>query len=373
MALELPLVNWQLGTMVAISRRTGNQLMLQYIAMGLCLVVEPHIPSSGSNVLIGYSQQNSSGDLSEQQQLKSKESIIEKVRFVFASKGTLFCELSSTYESLLSLRNAPEWPHIDGDWFTKNLNPASQSWVFDQIPESNNDSYCIFDPEKLRTEQRRIDGVAVQATTSIGAYFFMGTLGETNYYDNPDEAGGRVIAITMGRTCPRLDLARLQQYSKPVLTDGIVETILTSPVHNPGTQLRILTAKRVYFSYPTNEGVVVVLEDEQHGFDYMYFLIRRKEGAWMIVPITTTTWMESIGGGGVVYREHHPEHHFALMDPRLYVLPDLDGDGSDEILITSRTIAELCSIGRSTNDENSGAMLDREFTVREVREIYFGA
>jgi len=293
---------------------------------------------------------------------------LSAIRFVFSQEGKLYVELSydgrMLYEDFkLSFPdfNENELPGIFADF----LSLPQQRFVFETIPDSLGDPYCVLFPDSLRCKLLTLSGVTLRPTFEGGFWGFMGML-DGEFSDLP-ERGPVAIAFKSTRKGKAMKLGnqvidetkrtQIAQYLSGLRAEGKLK-----PVYRPEVteflrrvdegglkivdeskatpylrglrgegKLEVVDGRRIFLQYPDVKGVIARVDIEKRR--YLYCLLEEGD-TFRVVPFPRDfTYSYSAPDGSIVIHDPDGQTDISVRHGEVVILPDLDGNGGNELLL----------------------------------------
>ena len=311
---------------------------------------------------------------------KTNAGLLDNVRFVFQHDDRVFVELEQRFppqfpdyaaldtflvsNGVLGQRTSGENP-----W----LKPETQRLLLASTNERLGDRYTVVIPGSLNSGILDLSGVCLLfgRGDTMGLIGILGTgLRESPLlHAKPDYNRVQALAFP-GDRCP-IQRSR-QKCSLPRDTKEEIGRALGKNVQSP--HLRIDTIHPVYLRYPDVKGAAVFALDPDRGEELLFFF-QQSRNEWLQMPVETI--LDLLDGmvtpnGGIIFNTIRDTGIGAYMhDPAFFVMPDLDGNGGDEVLIVSVIISRFFSIevqGKESTGQEGEAT---RYVLREVHEIDF--
>lgn len=178
---------------------------------------------------------------------------------------------------------------------------------------------------------------------------------------------GRVQAIALPGTHCAIQRSR-PECSLPEETKEQITRALGSAANS--SSLTLNTTRGVYLHYPDLKGAAAFVLDSDLGEELLFFFGQGENG-WNPIPVTTILGLTE-ANGGIVFRTFRDTGIGEYMhDSAFFVLPDLDQNGGDEVLLVSMLVSRFFSIEPQYNERAGKQGRATKFVVREVHAINF--
>ncbi len=290
---------------------------------------------------------------------------LHSLRFVYALNGRLYMELSQRQDMLsddvlASFPDLVDWEHEDSVYAANGILPLPlQQQLMKKLPEELGESYCLYYPESNTVEMRELEAVGLRPT---GDGFFAGLWGRLggNTDLQPDDTFSyRPVAIAFRSAC----LAHAETLEPPfeqVELDLVSMRKMFQPLVTTDEILKVTPIGYMYIEYPDKTMLLARLKG--HFKEWLVCLWKNGQ-TWE--PAVFSPWespLEQIEGG---------ESCGAPNDTKLFLLPDIDGDGSNELLVwtTTSIIYKLKEWGTTDSDGS----WKKQYRMEEISRTYFGA
>jgi hypothetical protein len=266
------------------------------------------------------------------------------IRIAFCDKGRVNVQLKEAYESLVtpSLESSGDDIGREG-YLPEEVSPYMEEFVFSRISEKKGDAYTLFFPNSLTSRRLNLTGLAFLGGDGLNG--FLGILGEEGACPACTTSSRRAYAIAIpGVHHIKAETMPERRFSKDdlrIIEDTMIKATCLA-------NARLEEARNIYCRYPDVRGVIALLRNCETGDQYMSALLN-KDGAWQVFPIETRTGQmfpeSKTKGNSIVYLNRAPTNcGYFMSNSEFFVLPDIDGDGASEVMVSSDIISILFSI-----------------------------
>jgi len=301
---------------------------------------------------------------------------LHELRFVFFYSGRLFVELSENQEMLLDRLKAtyPSFSIEDHGFMADDLSPEHQKFVFQNIPEAVGDKYSVLYLKSLRSEGRTLSGIALYPTGDGGFRGFLGLLKGT--MDQGDRIGDRLVVGLAFKSAKKASAK--QMHSDEIGQER--KSAITKFIHSRlvGTDPRFVRWAGIYVEYPSIQGVATVVElmSARYGrrIKYLFCVIEGQDNpeGLLIVPFKESPGvLGTEERGSLCFEDPGGETDTTPGKSELFILPDLDGDGANELLVVS-TVSRLFQMAREMLFDDKTGTHREQYLMKEIRSVYFG-
>ena len=311
---------------------------------------------------------------------------LRDLRFVFSEKGRLFVEfMHSQWMVADALIEAhPEFSYDDHERMADVLPVEAQRFVFQHIPETLGDEYNVFFPKSFEWQRRALSGVALHPFWQG----FMGVLSGAAPEGSRcrEDYGFAPLIVGLAFRSAKEALARqmphdaISEARKSRIAGFITKKLAGGdPEFLPWVDISVARPKfikwiEIFIGYPNVKAVLTVVEVNNapntaggETAQYLFCILERKGGP-VIVPFDQGA-EQAVIGGALLYEDE--ETDTSPRDSELFILPDLDGNGGEELLVVS-TVSALFTI---VSTEDTFREVDErkvKYFVKEVQSAYFG-
>jgi hypothetical protein len=215
--------------------------------------------------------------------------------------------------------------------------------VLGSLPYKQDDEFSLLLIDSLEWRWERLGGLALH-NTGDGVDGFAGILGKQGACTTPAGKSWRKLYALAWKGHIKRDINRpARQYGEK--ERGELEKAFLSLAS--GYQGKVERVNEVFFHCPDKAGVLLTCSNSENKSEMDLFCLIADRGGWSLVPFVDVPYPVK---GGVVFRHADGTGHGGVyMDSELHVVPDLDGDGADEILFTSNTATILYRIVSAQN------------------------
>jgi len=290
---------------------------------------------------------------------------LTSLRFVYAIDGRCYMELSNPQRMVdrdLCARYPDETdPDGAGLWASHGVpGKRMQRRLASRIPEDVGDTYCLYYPDTHEVKMRRIEAIGFRPT---GDGWFSGLWARLDGTPSrqPEEAFEyRPVALAFASGVA----ARAKDLTPPMprvtLDQDRLRALLQPSVEIYRERIEAFSlVGGMYIDYPETTGLLV----RAKGDDTEWFACLWHDGdTWE--PAVFYPWempLEQTEGGEACGLPN---------DTKLFLLPDLDGDGSNEVLVWTTT-TRLYRL-QEWHDRAEDGTWEKAYRLVEVARTYFG-
>ncbi len=289
---------------------------------------------------------------------------LSEVRFVLCNEGRLFTELTEEYDKVLEpfVESDSDLALLDEGFMNTRLDRSIQDRVFASIREKAGDVYSVLLLDGFICRSNTLRGTAV-ISSGDGYRGFVGALDEYPRELTWRGSDRQVCGLSFKGTVGILGGIAPSKPSPRSDDDEIVREACSFLSLSNG---HLQFTWDVYCRFPNDKGVLAVVRDNSTGNEFLQPMMK-SGSTWLPLSMKRTTGEEY---GNFEYLTANPQSGFYMTAPQLFVLPDIDGNGADEILVTSEIVNILFSIEPSskTGETESGTA---PYILREVRRLSF--
>ena len=296
------------------------------------------VPVSGDETVYGYNSTLAHF---------SPKTNLSALRFVWFEEGRLYVELNQDARMLYEDFKLA-FPDFDEDElpgiFKSFLSPSQQCFVFANIVEAPGDRFCVFFPHSLRCESLTLSAVTLCPTFEGGFWGFMGIL-DGDFKELP-ERWPVALAFKSTRKCKAKRLGdetvdesgrtRIAQYLQNLLAEVDLRSIRPRHVATllgkvEERKLEIVDARHIFLAYPDVRGVVTQVRIED--MHYLFCLLDEGD-TFRVIPFPKDfEYSHRAPKGSIVIHDADGETDVSVRHGEMLILPDLDGNGGNELLL----------------------------------------
>jgi hypothetical protein len=311
------------------------------------------------------------------------------VHFVYVWKTGAFIELSSEQSMLLD-EFLETYPDVSPDTHTpfvsdsRPLSKKQQHYLSERIPEAIGERYAVYFPDRCETGTYTLNGFVLKPTGDGAFRGFLGRLKPAKGADLPgfafSDTGWRApLCLAFPCGVVRGRPSRMDEEVAEPETLGRVAEVLREV--NDFREQTLVSCRRFFLEYPKKRGYLAQVKGaltprDREGkpvLDATYhptilFCLAEQAGQLVMVPFPKDRSVEYEQSGGLLIEVNDgPACDTSPADTRVYVLPDLDGDGACEFLVDT-TVMQFFEF------RNKYCRETHEFSwqIRLVKESYFG-
>jgi hypothetical protein len=336
------------------------------------------------------SESGASQSATDTEAMFSPKISLDRLRFVYHWETGLFMELKDEQAALLD-EFLITFPDVGPDThapFLKDeerLTTDQQQFLAERIPEKIGGRYCVYFPDQTSAALYQLSEYALKPTGDGGFRGFLGkltpTAGPVAEVEAPSQGEwpGLTAVAFLSNTTP----SKPAPVSEPVTDTATLESIRMKL--DKVKELRnqdLYECSKFYLSYPDSVGYLAKVHGEigwtesgeaslqrEISHPSYLFCLARVENGYRLVPFPQDSMFpaEPFGGLMIEVSDYPGANDLSPGNTKVYVLPDLDGDGSSEMLIDT-TVMQLFRFMKKENELN----LSAEWAIELVMESYFG-
>lgn len=234
---------------------------------------------------------------------------------------------------------------------TDDLTAQQENWLLKRGDEARIPRWGLLNPKTYETKCLPFQGMTVAPGESASLVALLGSDRKLSDWKAPKD--DRIVEAL---AFPCAEKPRAQQMHKEE-NDAQVLTALRTFLNQEIPEARLAECYQVYVSYPDKIAHLITF---YVGEEKILALISRQGAGYVFNPMRLKRAESRLGG---MTMEHaNPSWDTALHHTQIFILPDIDGNGSNEIYIHS-TISFVMSIIQ----EGSGPA-----TLEEIQSFYVG-
>lgn len=276
---------------------------------------------------------------------------LQSVRFGYVEQGRVACELSDDYKAIYDvLEKNPEYSDNNHDPYVADLSADDRDYAVKHVMENIGDIYTLFFPQTYTFSQARLSDLTL-LFTGLGTYGgIMGILDVADPSGLPENESTVLVFPT-----DFAERARASKPERPAETSSVYQGAKQFLSDVLSEEPEIL---RVEF-LSTRDGLVflaVLLRRLLDDNTYLY-CVCLEDGAWKTISPdpcaescdNTNCMFISKDKIGVIVDSGRSDTHVAMSSGELYILPDIDGDGFNEVFSHANAYDILSEISSNTS------------------------
>jgi hypothetical protein len=291
---------------------------------------------------------------------------LSDLRFAYVMNGRVACELSDSHASIFAeIEQLPGYDVLAHEPWRADLSPGEEQYALSRIDEKVGTPFTLLVPGSNTVLNARLSTVTL-LFTGLGTFGgIMGILDvEPGTSLPPDDSTllgfpGDVADQLRAERSPAVDeTGAVYRAAVAFLEDAVGQAFSVE-------QVECISTGRANDSF----AVVVKNADAQKDL----YVLNSDGGRWTLVrPDPSQAKSQSAvafpnqAENGIVFEHGHPETHVAMFGSRLFVLPDLNGDGFHELFVDA-SYEIILSVHADYLRTDSVVRL----TLREVRGVGF--
>lgn len=304
------------------------------------------------------------------------------IRFAYACRRDPKIELSNE-QVMLQAGFEERFPKLKREKLTEQeyeevtemLSRRQQRFVFDRITEWRGQRYCLFFPDRLELGLFRLEGIALKPTGDGGLYGFWGRLKHVAGADFREAGPADYCGQPLAFPCHTLRGHARPMHKEIADPNSFSALLPTISEHSELEAPLILKCTEFYLKYPSEKGYLVHVQGDKIDGDSRYqqtvlYCLAKIGAGFQLVPFPDDgmTGSEKDGGWLLDMAKEGPSYDLTPYDSKVYVLPDMDGDGGCEIYVVST----VSSVFRVVQEGYSYKTKEWHHRIKLVTETYFG-
>jgi hypothetical protein len=225
------------------------------------------------------------------------------------------------------------------DYDSGELSREQEDWVLRESTDAVNPEWGVFDPLTYQTETLQFQGITWAGGESASFVCVLGKNRTLSAWDRErDSRAAKVLVFpcSSGLFAHRMhgeeeDIRVLEEISKVVVGQRVGATIQKCYI--------------VYLRYPSTKAYLVFYRVDGNG---IMGLISTSGGEYRLSSLRLKRGVAAFGG--MLIEHANPNYDTALANTRIAVLPDIDGNGSNEVYVDS-TICFLLSVDADSRNQ----------------------
>lgn len=256
---------------------------------------------------------------------------------------------------------------LDVGWAHREcLTSSEEETLFGRIPQEKGQSYAIAVPELESVKLLSTTGIALMPYEN---WNFLLTLGERSRI-NAEDIADSIYPVGLAFPAEPEQSYTYKALGGEELSDAevlSVEDILRSGLAQDFT---IISCRRIYVDYPEKKGAAVLLRFQAAPSESKTLLFVVYERLQGLALARFEVRGSHVVDQGFLFEEYPADFCAAMRNSRLHILPDLNGNGANELLVIS-TRSFLLSLERGPAPLEQ-AQGGPDIIAKEISSVYHG-